>query len=480
MSGFPQGCTPISEATAVPKSEAVQAQQLDRRGIRTTKAKGRYWMHAGGLFWQPVHWLARLPAAEVEKPHRMCLGFASTVRAEDEGGVQGRMPLHLLSGADLDAYDIATLPAKRRNQLRKAWKTVEIVQVIDAGPHLRRLYDVTCSAISRFRGGRPPDYERLAAGLTRRLREDGDLLTAGFVNGVLAGYFLVSCVDDVAYIDQVMLATEYLSTDIGTVLTYETVMVLKRQRRVRHAVYGMHSVEKPPLTRFKEGMGFKVVTFELTGMDILMGLEFTTENAPEIHDLYIQVSGMSFQYDPSKPLGEKIDWILIGDLPIDLSAVYTITANSGVVSMLGMAELEPQNLQDTGRTEYHVLRDFIVENSPIAYQVEGRIVESWRPSETVAGLGADAASPQNLILCWNSPNPFENATSITYSLPTDGRVRLEIFNHAGQRVATLADEWQVGGEKTLQWEAQSFPNGVYYRRLAVGDFADTGTMILSR
>jgi len=218
-------------------------------------------MHAGGLFWQPVHWLARLPAAEVDKPHRMCLGFASTVRAEDEGSVQGRMPLHLLSGADLDAYDITLLPAKRRNQLRKAWKTVEIVQVIDASPHLRPLYDVTCNAISRFRGGKLPEYERLAAGLTRRLREDRDLLAAGFVDGQLAGYFLLSCVDDVAYIDQVMLATEYLSTDIGTGLTYETVMILKRQRRVRYAVYGLHSVEKPSLTRFKDAMGFNVVAW---------------------------------------------------------------------------------------------------------------------------------------------------------------------------------------------------------------------------
>lgn len=252
------GCIPVSDATIVPKSEAELAHQLRRRGIRTTQAKGRYWMHTGGLFWQPVHWLARLPAADVHRPHGLCLGFASTVRAEDGEAAAGRMPLHLLSTTDLAAYDVPALPAKRRNQLRKAWKHVEFVEIFDPSPHLCRLHEVTCSAVGRFRGTKLPEFERLAAGLTRRLREDRDLLTAGFVKGTLAGYFLVSVVSDVAYIDQVMLDTEYLSTDIGTGLTFETVIVLKRHGGIRHVVYGRHSREQPHLSSFKEGMGFKV------------------------------------------------------------------------------------------------------------------------------------------------------------------------------------------------------------------------------
>ncbi len=258
MTGVPTGCRPIGEASVAVKSEAVLAQQLRRRGVRTVLARGRHWMHVGGLFWQPVHWLARLPAAAVGRPHRLCLGFASTLRAEDEKVATGSMPLHLLSGSDLETYDVSTLAAKRRNQLRKAWKMVQVVDMRDPAPHLRRLHEVTCSAIARFRGGKPPAFERLAAGLTRRVRDDRDLLVAGFVEGTLAGYFLVSCVDDVAYIDQVMLDTEYLSSDIGTGLTYETVMVIKRHGGIRHVVYGRHSSERPHLSSFKEGMGFKV------------------------------------------------------------------------------------------------------------------------------------------------------------------------------------------------------------------------------
>ena len=220
-------------------------------------------MHVGGLFWQPVHWLARLSAAEVGRPHPLCLGYASAVRSGDESAAAGSMPLHLLDGDDLRTYDISALPSKRRNQLRKAWKTVKVVEMHDPIPHLHRLFKVTCSAIERFRGSGLPEFERLATGLQRRVREDGDLLVGGFVDGTLAGYFLVGCVEGVAYIDQVMLDTEYLASDIGTGLTYETVMVLKRHGCIREVVYGRHTPERPQLSTFKEGMGFRVVSYPL-------------------------------------------------------------------------------------------------------------------------------------------------------------------------------------------------------------------------
>lgn len=261
MTEFFEGCVSICEAKVTAKTEATLAQAMRQRGIRTTLAKGRYWMHVGGLFWQPVHWLARLPATAVGRPHPLCLGYVCTIRAEDESFATGRMPLHVLGGADLESYDIATLPAKRRNQLRKAWKLVTVVAIVDPTPYIQRLHEVTCDAVARFKGGKLPELNRFASGLVRRLRDDRDLLVAGFVEGTLAGYFLVSCVEDVAYIDQVMLDTKYLSSDIGTGLTYETVMVLKRHGGIKHVVYGRHTPEQPQLCNFKEGMGFKVVAW---------------------------------------------------------------------------------------------------------------------------------------------------------------------------------------------------------------------------
>jgi len=123
------------------------------------------------------------------------------------------------------------------------------------------------------------------------------------------------------------------------------------------------------------GHGFRLATFELSGMELIMGLEFTTDQASAMRDLYIQVSGMRFGYDSTRPMGEKVQWALVNGQPIDPMATYTITTNSGLAGFLSMAGLTPQNLQDAGCTEYEAVRDYIAGHSPVNHGYEGRIVD---------------------------------------------------------------------------------------------------------
>ena len=61
-----------------------------------------------------------------------------------------------------------------------------------------------------------------------------------------------------------------------------------------------------------------------------------------------------------------------------------------------------------------------------------------------ASLGG-LARPKAWTLGQNYPNPFNPSTLIPYQVPTAGRVRLELFNVLGQRVATLVDGERSGG-----------------------------------
>ncbi|MBI4534934.1 MAG: exo-alpha-sialidase, partial [Ignavibacteriae bacterium] len=59
------------------------------------------------------------------------------------------------------------------------------------------------------------------------------------------------------------------------------------------------------------------------------------------------------------------------------------------------------------------------------------------------------------ILQQNYPNPFNPTTTLRYSLPTEARVTLSIFNTLGQRVATLKNDVQNVGSHELVWNAQN-------------------------
>ena len=65
--------------------------------------------------------------------------------------------------------------------------------------------------------------------------------------------------------------------------------------------------------------------------------------------------------------------------------------------------------------------------------------------------GEVAALPDRMELGQNYPNPFNPSTIIPYQLPAPSRVRLDVFNILGQRLATLVDEDKPAGFHTASW-----------------------------
>ncbi len=95
-------------------------------------------------------------------------------------------------------------------------------------------------------------------------------------------------------------------------------------------------------------------------------------------------------------------------------------------------------------------------------------------------VAGDAGTPREYALDQNYPNPFNATTQISYSLPRDGHVKLEIYNLLGQKVATLVDECQQAGLKTANWNAEDLASGIYFYRLTADDFTTTRKMLLMK
>jgi hypothetical protein len=82
----------------------------------------------------------------------------------------------------------------------------------------------------------------------------------------------------------------------------------------------------------------------------------------------------------------------------------------------------------------------------------------------------DPNTPQSLVaLEQNYPNPFQNSTSIRYTLPEDGPVSLTIYNSAGNEVANLVNVDQTAGTHVVEFGAERLPPGIYFCRLLSGN-----------
>jgi len=86
--------------------------------------------------------------------------------------------------------------------------------------------------------------------------------------------------------------------------------------------------------------------------------------------------------------------------------------------------------------------------------------------------------PNTVVLEQNFPNPFNPSTTISYSIPTENNVRLEIYNLLGQSVRQLVNERQHAGWKQVEWNASGLSSGIYFYRLTVGNNVEMKRTVL--
>jgi hypothetical protein len=78
--------------------------------------------------------------------------------------------------------------------------------------------------------------------------------------------------------------------------------------------------------------------------------------------------------------------------------------------------------------------------------------------------------PQEFELLQNYPNPFNSSTTLTFKVPRESHIRLEIVSMLGQEVATPIDTWVAPGSYSVSWNGSDragspVASGVYFYRL---------------
>ncbi len=85
----------------------------------------------------------------------------------------------------------------------------------------------------------------------------------------------------------------------------------------------------------------------------------------------------------------------------------------------------------------------------------------------------------------NYPNPFNPNTTISYSMPTAGKVRLEVYNLKGQLVKILVDEEIDAGIYSVNWNGKdssgkSVASGIYFYRFSTPGYKQSKKMLLMK
>ncbi len=107
-------------------------------------------------------------------------------------------------------------------------------------------------------------------------------------------------------------------------------------------------------------------------------------------------------------------------------------------------------------------------------------VPSPEPGIYVVDDEAGPAGPLAFGLDAAYPNPARDAATVVYTLAVPGRVRLEVYDVLGRRVAVLADGRLPAGAHRAVLDGAGLPSGTYLVRLTAGAETATQKLLLLR
>ncbi len=88
------------------------------------------------------------------------------------------------------------------------------------------------------------------------------------------------------------------------------------------------------------------------------------------------------------------------------------------------------------------------------------------------------SQPTEFSLEQNYPNPFNPSTTIQYSIPEGGNVKLKVYNSLGEEVADLIDDYKEAGNYKINFNASELSSGIYFYQLKSKNFLSIKKMIL--
>lgn len=107
-------------------------------------------------------------------------------------------------------------------------------------------------------------------------------------------------------------------------------------------------------------------------------------------------------------------------------------------------------------------------------------IESSSTSKFGNGITSaeDNSKPKEFRLFGNYPNPFNPTTKISFSIPVQAQVELEVYDALGRKVAEVVNETLNAGEYEVEFDGSGLASGLYIYKLTSGNSTDSKKMMI--
>jgi hypothetical protein len=107
-------------------------------------------------------------------------------------------------------------------------------------------------------------------------------------------------------------------------------------------------------------------------------------------------------------------------------------------------------------------------------------VDGWTSNGvfTISGLVEVEQVPEEYGLDGAYPNPFNPVTTLSFKLPMDSQVSIQVYNVQGRLVETLTDHNMQAGYHAITWNADQHSSGMYFVKMIAGDHISTQKLLL--
>jgi hypothetical protein len=175
--------------------------------------------------------------------------------------------------------------------------------------------------------------------------------------------------------------------------------------------------------------------------------------------------------------------VVDGPIPVELSS-FTASVQEGNVTLNWSTASETNNkgfevqrgingvyttlsfVEGKGTTteiQRYMYVDAAVEEGNYTYRLKQ--IDYDGTFEYSNAVEAEVVQPKEYTLEQNYPNPFNPTTSINFSLASDSKVNLRIYDILGQEVVALLNTTMSAGRHKVNFDASTLNSGVYFYKL---------------